>query len=124
MRRCIALILMLIVPLQFAWSAVAAVHGHVGEDSPTLGMHAHGHDHAPHGLDSSQHGSTSTSDLDSGHGEDGHHASHYHPVFSSILVESPLMPRMAVTGGEIPHVSSAFLSRIPPLPDRPPLALA
>ncbi|MBU1665450.1 MAG: hypothetical protein KKG92_08620 [Gammaproteobacteria bacterium] len=120
MRRFIALILMLIVPLQFAWSAAAGVHGHLGENVAALGAHAHDHDnhdgeHADHDV---------ADDTDKGHNEDGHHGSHYHPVFSSILMETGLSLGISAPDGPPPHPLAAFLSHTPPLFDRPPLARA
>ncbi len=128
MRRLVALILLFIIPLQFAWSAVAGVHGHAGETAPALGVHLHSHDHDPaHGHSHPGHADEGLS-LDggpeAGHGEDGHHASHYHPVFSLILMEPGLTLGAAASGGPIRHEPAAFPSRTPPLLDRPPLVLA
>ncbi|MBI4755697.1 MAG: hypothetical protein HY778_09845 [Betaproteobacteria bacterium] len=118
MRRFIALILMLIIPLQFAWSAAAGVHGHLGDNVSALGFHAHdNHDgeHPDH---------DATGDMDKGHNEDGHHGSHYHPVFSSMLMESGLGLNLPLPDGPPPHQLVVFFSRTPPPLDRPPLALA
>lgn len=120
MRRLISLIIMLIVPLQFAWSAAAGLHGHVADDVATSGFHTHDHDHDESGHpghDTS--GDTNNKD----HDKDGHHG-HCHPVFSSILMESGLTLDIALSGGPILHPPAAFFSRTPPLLDRPPLAHA
>ncbi len=122
MRRLIALFLMLIVPLQFAWSAAANLHGHAGDEVAALGVHVH--DHAHHDDGHADHDATLTGESETGHNEDGHHGSHYHPVFSSLLMETgPSLGAVASTGPP-PHPPAAFLSHTPPLSDRPPLALA
>jgi len=121
MRRLIALIIMLIVPLQFAWSAAAGLHGRVAEDVTTSGFHTHGHDHheSSHSVPDAA-GDTNNKD----HNEDGHHG-HYHPVFSAILMESSLtLDIVLLSGGPILYPPPAFLSHTPPLLDRPPLARA
>ncbi|OJZ17182.1 MAG: hypothetical protein BGP20_13380 [Thiobacillus sp. 63-78] len=120
MRRLIALIIMLIVPLQFAWAAAAGLHGYVGKDVTTSGFHTHDHDHHE-SADPDHDSSGGTNNQD--HNEDGHHG-HYHPVFSSILMESSLTLDIALSGGPILYPPAAFLSHTPPLLDRPPLARA
>jgi hypothetical protein len=121
MRRFIALIIMLVVPLQFVWAAAAGLHGHAGMDVATSGFHTHDHDHrdSVHAAGHDFTGDTNNQD----HNEDGHHG-HYHPVFTSILTESSLVLDIALPGGPILYPHSAFFSRIPPLLDRPPLARA
>lgn len=120
MRRLIAIIVMIIVPLQFAWAAAVGLHGHAGKDVTTSGFHTHDHDHHGNGhLDHDASGDTNKQD----HNEDGHHG-HYHPVFSSILMESALTLDIALTSRPILHPPAAFFSRTPPLLDRPPLARA
>lgn len=120
MRRLIALILMFILPLQFAWSAAANVHGHAGDDVAVLGVHAHGH--GDHDAGHTDHDPSPAGDTETGH--DGHQGSHYHPVFSSILMEVGLSLGASSPEGPPPHPLAAFLSHTPPLFDRPPLALA
>lgn len=133
MRRFIALILMLIVPLQFAWPAATALHGHWGNGAVVAGdFHAHDHDyhdvgHADHDLTLSGEAGNSPMDsgpMDSNHNDDGHHGGHCHHVLSLILPGSGLMPGQAQADGPIPRPPAAFLSRTPPLLDRPPLAFA
>lgn len=119
MRRFITLIIMLIVPLQFAWSAAAGLQGHVAIDVAASGFHTHDHDH-----DQSRHldhDAFSDNKNNQDHNEDGHHG-HYHPVFSSILMESSLTLDIALSGGPILCPPTAFCSYTPPLLDRPPLA--
>jgi hypothetical protein len=123
MRRVIILVIMLIVPLQFAWSAVAGLHGHVGEDVAALGFHTHDDDHHDH-HDQTRPDHTAAGNTDKDHSEDGHHGSHYHPVFSSILMASGLRLDFAARSGPIAQSPAAFLSHTPPLLDRPPLARA
>jgi hypothetical protein len=120
MRRLIALIIMFIVPLQFAWAVAAGLQGHVGKDVATSGFHTHDHDHHENAHpDHDATGDTHHQD----HNEDGHHG-HCHPVFSTILMESGLALDIALPGGPILHPPAVFCSRIPPLLDRPPLARA
>jgi len=122
MRRLIALILMLIIPLQFAWSAAVSLHGHVGENVAALGVHAH--NHGDHDAGHVDHDASLAGDDNNGHNDDGHHGSHYHPVFSSILMETGLSLGVSPTDGPPPHPLAAFLSHTPPLFERPPLARA
>ncbi len=126
MRRLIALVLMFIVPLQFAWSAAANLHGHAGDNVAVLGMHAH--DHGDHDAGHTDHDASLAGDTEgdtkTGHNEDGHHGSHYHPVFSSILMETGLSLGVSPPDGPPPHPLAAFLSHTPPLFDRPPQARA
>jgi len=120
MRRFIVLIIMLIVPLQFAWAAAAGFHGHTEKSVATASFHTHDHDHHESAHpDHESSGDTSNQD----HNEDGHHG-HYHPVFSTILMKSGLTLNMALPDGPILYPPAAFFSRIPPLLDRPPLARA
>lgn len=122
MRRLVALILMLILPLQFAWSAAANLHGHAGDNVAVLGVHVHDHGH--HDAGHADHDASLAGDSETGHNEDGHHGSHYHPVFSSILMETGLSLGVSPPDGPPPHPLAAFLSHTPPLFDRPPLARA
>ena len=121
MRRFVILIIMLIVPLQFAWSAAAGLHGRGVGDVATSGFHTHDHDHHESGHSVPDAAGDTNNNKD--HNEDGHHG-HYHPVFSSILMESGLTLDIALSGGPILHPLAAFFSRTPPLLDRPPLARA
>lgn len=120
MRRLFAILLMLLVPLQFAWSAEQGVRGHAGDDLAALAIHVHDADH--HHADA--HDSLAAADLDGSHNDDGHHESHYHPVFSSLLVEPGLSLAEASPGGLASRPPASFISRIPPLFDRPPAARA
>lgn len=120
MRRLVTLIIMLIVPLQIAWAAAVGTYGHAGNDVAAIGFHMHGHDHhdCMHADHAAPHDTASQD-----HGEDGHHC-HTHHVFSSMLAEPGLPLDEAVPGGPILYPPAAFLSRTPPLLDRPPLARA
>ncbi|WP_018078669.1 hypothetical protein [Thiobacillus denitrificans] len=122
MRRLVAVIIMFIVPLQFAWAAAVGIYGHAGQDRSPLGFHSHvvGHDHqgdAHHDHDVL--GNSQTQE----HGEDGHH-SHVHPVFSSLLAQFSLSFIEAAPDGLIMPPPTGFQSRTPPLLDRPPLVRA
>ena len=120
MRRLIALIIMLIVPLQFAWAAAASLNGHLEEKVAPSGFHTHGHDHHANAHpDNGASVDTNTQD----HKEDGHH-DHCHHVFSSMLAEHCPTPDIAVSDGPILQAPETFLSRTPPIFDRPPLARA
>lgn len=124
MRRLVALIIMLVVPLQFAWAAAVGLQGHAGQDVASTGFHEHGHDHGGH-PDSAHpdHGAPGDPKDQEHHGEDGHHG-HTHPVFSSLLAEPGLALDELVPGGPILHPPAEFVTRTPPLLDRPPLARA
>lgn len=125
MRRLVALLLMLIVPLQFAWSAAVSLHGHVGDTPSAVGLaHSHAHDHQHTDACHEHEGVSLTGGIDPAHGEDGHHASHFHPVFNLILTDIDPPPGAAAPDGPIQHSSAAYVSRTPPPLDRPPLAFA
>lgn len=119
MRRLVAVLIMLIVPLQSAWSAVSSLHVPLGNSVATGVMHTHEHVHPVHGSHD-----ISPADIPDGHGEDGHHNSHCHPVFNSILTESSLILGVAPNDGPILQAPTSFFSHTPPLFDRPPLVLA
>jgi hypothetical protein len=119
MRRFIALIIMLIIPLQSAWSATAGLNGHLGNDATVVGTHAHSHDYHNADLDLAVSGS-----VDNDHNKDGHHGSHCHHVLSFLLHQPSLIPGLALSAGPILHPHAAFFSHTPPLFDRPPLARA
>lgn len=126
MRSFAAFLLMFIMPLQFAWSAVVSVHGHVGGNPPVLGVHSHAHDHGHGDMDPGHAGHDVSPSDDTGapHGEDGHHAGHSHPVFTPILASVTLSMAVPVANGPIQHPPGVLISRTPPPLDRPPLALA
>ena len=108
---------MLIVPLQFAWAAAAGLHGYVGEDA--VGAHVQDDGgHASHDL-----AALGNTDGEQ-HNEDGHHGNHCHHVFSFIFYQPGPVLGLELSGGPVQHAPAAFLSRIPPLLDRPPLASA
>ncbi|MHB1216419.1 MAG: hypothetical protein ACYCY9_15685 [Thiobacillus sp.] len=121
MRRFIALIIMIIVPLQFAWSAAAGLHGHMGQNVAAQGLHAHDHDY--HDAGHANHGATNGG-MDNDHNKDEHHGGHCHHVLSLILPESGLIQGLIPSGGRILHPHATFFTRTPPLLDRPPLASA
>lgn len=125
MRRLLAILLMLIVPLHFAWAAMESMHGHLGNDRSAAGFHVHYDDHH-HDADLDDHTDGTDGDgvSQQSHNDDGHHDGHYHPVFSMLLFESPLN-----LGEKLPHgpplrPPSSFTSHIPLLFDWPPAALA
>lgn len=123
MRRFIALIIMLVIPLQSAWSAASGLDGHLGDDVAVAGFHTHDHDH--HDSGHSDHNVfVAIGDMDNSHNEDGHHDGHCHHTFSPMLMESCLNLVVASSGGPVPNPHAAFFSHTPPLLDRPPLARA
>jgi hypothetical protein len=121
MRRFVALILMLVIPLQFAWAAALGVHGHAKQEVAAAGHHTHEHHHGDHG--STHHDHHSTCDAGNPDHEDGPHC-HSHPVFSSLIAEPSLALAEAAPDDPVLSPPSGFLSRVPPLLDRPPLAHA
>lgn len=123
MRRLIATLLLLIVPLQFAWSATENLHGHLDNKGPVLGFHSHDDDHHHHDDGAVDHDSFAASDTNDGHNDDGHHDGHYHPIFSTLLIESHLKLSEASPNGPPVRPPASFTSHIPPLFDWPPSAL-
>lgn len=122
MHRLVALIIMLVVPLQFAWAAAVSVHGHVGHDVPLAGHHTHDHGH-PGDADHDHDAPADSANHDQEQGDEGHHG-HVHPVFSSLLAHGGLPWAEAAPEAPIRQPSTRFFSRTPPLLDRPPLASA
>lgn len=122
MRRLLALLLIVLVPLQFAWSAAHAMHGHGADDVAALGLHSHdsdhGHDIDTHDDDHDDLASTGST----GDSPDGGNPGHYHPVFSPLVIEPIVdLPRFEPDGPPA-WLPATFTSHIPPLFDRPPLA--
>lgn len=116
MRRFLILFLMLLIPVQFAWSAQQGLIGHVDDKLAALGMHAHMDDHSH----ASTNDEANHDDSDAEHNHDGHHDSHYHPVLSILLIESGLHLAEITSDGPISRPPASFISRIPPLFERPP----
>jgi hypothetical protein len=112
MRRLILLILMLVVPLQYAWSAVVAMDTH---HAPVT-LPAHADDH-PHGV---CHDGAVSAEAGNPH-DDGPHGSHCHHCFHvlALLGNVPLLAH-AESGGKLGEWRLTFYSRTPPLLDRPP----
>ena len=123
MRRIFAILLMLLVPLQFAWSTTQSLHGHLDGDVPALGFHSHDGDHDHHG-DSDQlaHHEAMAGSAGSGDSEGGYSGGHYHPIFMSVVVSAKLMLDEGTPGGPPVRPLATFISRIPPLFDWPPSA--
>lgn len=123
MRRFIAIIVMLVIPLQSAWSAVSGLYGHLDDNVAVAGFHSHAHEHEDAGH-SSHTASVSACDTGSKHTEDGHHDGHCHHAFSPLLMETGLNLGVISSGGPILQPHAAFFSHTPPLFDRPPLMRA
>jgi hypothetical protein len=126
MRRLIALILLLIVPLQFSWSVAMGVHGHRGGDSHAVGMQADDHDlHANSDSDPvSNHTHTLAGDTDVGHNDDCHHVSHCHHVFTAAFMASGLTLGQSQPDVAPAHPAARFTSHTPLLQNPPPPARA
>ena len=121
MYRLVALILMLIVPLQYAWSAASVLHGHLAGAPVSMSTHAHDHDfyamgHVDHDL-------SVLGDQDGYHADD-HHGSHCHHVLSLALLEVGPLFAHEVSGCAPGSLNLTFHSRTPPPLDRPPSARA
>lgn len=134
MRRLLAILLMLIVPLQFGWSAALNIHGHLHGDV-VLGFHTHDDHHGSQGEHHHSHpGEAPSSELDSGidrpvqstggadKGDGDRADGHYHPILASLVMHIALPLDVAVTAGAPSRPSDSFSSRIPPLFDWPPSA--
>lgn len=121
MRRLIAVILILFLPIQPAWS-LAQAYAHLDDSSVTLGFHEHHADDAhDHEHDADRFESTDiVFDAQPGHDADGHHDGHAHAVFNMLVTETSILP-----ADHMPHAapmwrSLAFTSHIPLLFDWPP----
>ena len=124
MRRLLAILLLLLVPLQIAWSATESLHGHLGNEGSASEFHFHDDDHGhDHDADPGDRDDFDTGVLQQGHNDDGHHDGHYHPVFSMLVFESQLNLGEALPHGPPTRPPSSFTSHIPPLFDWPPSVL-
>lgn len=125
MRRVFAILLMLFVPLQFAWSAAQSLHGHPDSDVSVLSFHSHEGDSHHHGeSEPSAHHETVTGGVGSGNSDAGHSDGHYHPIFVSVVVNAALKLGEPFPSGPPIRPLAAFISRVPPLFDWPPSARA
>jgi hypothetical protein len=117
MRRCIVVLLLVLLPLQFSWAAVA---GYCELASNSVAGHPGDHDHAAHAHDAkagdsgaqaaSEDGTSAAPDLDCGHCH-GHCAA----VLDVLDGLQTAVPRGAApTLGELHHAEHT-----PAQPDRP-----
>jgi len=120
MFRFVAVIVVLLVSLQFAWAAAGALYGHAGENVSLIGVHSHEHGH-DHGHGHADRDAPGESRQDGG---DRAHCEHCHLVLSAVVVESGLTIGSSLPGGPILQPPVAYLSHTPALLDRPPLARA
>lgn len=128
MHRALVILLMLIIPIQFAWSAVANGHGHMDIEGSSSGFHVHhdDHDHDHEGGNVGGHGNdTASSDLGNpDHDADDHHDGHHHPAFTMLIPDG--RQEFVET---LPHAAPwrplpTFISRTPLLFDWPPAVLS
>ena len=123
MQRFIALVIMLLVPLQSAWSVTVSLHGPLSGGKLDGIMHVHEHSHQNVGHPHHEISAAACEDNQCSH-DNGHHDPHCHPVFNSVLSESCLTVDMALTNTPILQADTSFYSHTPPLFDRPPLVRA
>lgn len=127
MRRWITLLVMLVVPLQFTWALAAGVFDHLGD---TAHHAAHSHTHEPHpghayAVPLSGDTQPGSAEAVPGKPADCMHASaHCHPLFLSLPSVSNTLGLPRGAPAPAVHPPARVLSRVPPLPDRPPLVRA
>lgn len=121
-RRILAILLMFLVPLQFAWSAAQGLHGHLDSELSATGFHSHDSDHGHADSDAPSVHDAAVDDGGAGAGEHEHSAGHYHPIMVSIVVDADLKIGPAPLGGSPPSSAVHFSSRVPPPFDWPPSA--
>jgi hypothetical protein len=130
MHRVLAILLLLVVPVQFGWSAALNIHGHAHGDT-VLGFHTHDHGaHDRHGdphdspaasdgaLEHAAHSLTGSGDTEKT--DDDCMDGHYHPILASLVMRIDLSLDGARADGAPSHPPDTFSSRIPPLFDWPP----
>lgn len=122
MRYFLAIVLMLIIPLQSTWAVAEGLYGHFGNDASAARFHSHANDHDTHVVELVGHDNSVAGDTGNGHNDDGHHVSHSHPIFSSLVIEPNLKLGEASPGDPPTRLPASFTSHIPPLFDRPPSA--
>lgn len=122
MRRFLAILLMFLMPLQVTWAAAAALHGHFDDDGTVSLFHYHD-DHDHHGDAHHDDGSDATGLTGAEHHDVEHHEGHFHPVFTMFIVEPNVNLGLPLPDAHPPWPAQSFSSHIPPVFDRPPLAL-
>ncbi|PKO38868.1 MAG: hypothetical protein CVU33_07235 [Betaproteobacteria bacterium HGW-Betaproteobacteria-6] len=118
----LAILLMLIVPFQFAWSAVESMDGHLDHEGSASVFHYHDDDHH-HDGDVDHHDEMAGGLAEQGHNDDGHHDGHFHPVLNIIVFEPQLNLGKALPHDPPMRPPSSFTSHIPSLFDWPPSVL-
>lgn len=124
MRRLLAFILILMLPLQSVWS-LAQAYWHLDDPSVTIGFHEHhehGHgEHDAHDQGGDLPGSgAAVVDAQQAHNGEGHHEGHSHTVFNMLVTETSVPPAAAMRHVAPSRPPSSFTSHIPPLFDWPP----
>lgn len=123
MYRVLAILLMLLVPLQVAWSSVESVRGHLDGEASEYSFHHHDGGHAHHhGAEPADHDGLLAGGIHNSHNDDGHHDGHCHPVFSMLVIEPDLKLSSASPDGPPVRRLYTFTSYTPLLFDRPPSA--
>jgi len=120
MRRFLAILLMFVMPLQVTWAAVASLHEHFDNDETVFLFHYHDDDH--HDVAHHDDGDDDSGLLAEDHHDD-HHEGHFHPLFSMFVMEPSVNVGLPQPEAHSPGPVQSFSSHIPPLFDRPPLAL-
>ncbi|HRH71644.1 MAG TPA: hypothetical protein PLM62_01040 [Zoogloea sp.] len=121
MRRFLAILLMFLMPLQVTWAAAAALHGHFDDDETVSLYHVHDHDH--YSVAHHDDGDEAARLLAADNHDADHHEGHFHPAFTMFVVEARLNIATPQPAIHPPWPLQSFSSHIPPLFDRPPLAL-
>lgn len=111
MRRAIALLLMLLVPLQYGWAA-ASLHLHPGEVVAGELPQVDGEQAAPEGAKPGPDGDGGLAD-----GDHGHHCNH---VPTLIIPDYSLPAGTTLSDQPVPALAGVHASHIPPVRDRPP----
>ncbi len=140
MRRLLAILLMLVVPAQFTWTAVASIDGHVHGDVAVLSFHTHDGEHGHHhGAHDHPHDSPAANDEPDGgfehaaeyrsiesssqdKSEPDQSGGHYHPILASLVMNAMSALGASPSGGPPDRPPATLTSRIPPLFDWPPSA--
>lgn len=122
MRLILTLLLVVAIPFNAAFAAAAAWCDEL-QHATHPGHHVHVHDHE-HGNDSDRDSAAGDVVQDGGAGSKqkagGHHHSHVHPVFSTMLPAPVGLNLPVAPGAPLALAAENFISAIPPRLERPP----